>query len=130
MTELPKRCKLGNASMASQRQAEMLVHGSTLPRSEFPVFLAVPDLSDQFGTLHPSRLQRLKHVTESPCLNSVTHEENADDDDDTERSPSNSRWRPGLAGVSVGWGHNPAKKSVRTGAACSVGKTCTYTRLK
>ena len=25
-----------------------------------------------------------------------------DDDDDTQRSPSNSRWRPGLTGVSVG----------------------------
>ena len=37
--------------------------------------------------------------------------------------------RPGLTGVSVGV-ITPRKKSVRTGAACSVGKTCTYTRLK
>ena len=39
------------------------------------------------------------------------------DDDDTQRSPSNRRECRG---------HNPAKKSVRTGAACSVGKACLY----
>ena len=44
-----------------------------------------------------------------------------DDDDDTQRSPSNSRWRPGLAGVSVGV-ITPRQKSVTTEVACSVGK--------
>ena len=52
-----------------------------------------------------------------------------DDDDDPQRSPSNSRQGPGLAGVSAGV-ITPRKKSVKAGAACSVGKACTYTRLK
>ena len=51
-----------------------------------------------------------------------------DYDDDTQRSPSNSRWRPGLTGVSVGV-ITPRKKSVTTEVACSVGKICTYTLL-
>ena len=53
---------------------------------------------------------------------------NGCDDDDTQRSPSNSRWRPGLTGVSVGV-ITPTKKSVTTEVACSVGKFCTYTLL-
>ena len=48
-----------------------------------------------------------------------------DDDDDTQRSPSNSRW-PYRRECR---GHNPAKKSVRSGAACTVGKACSYTQL-
>ena len=47
-----------------------------------------------------------------------------DDDDDTQRSPSNSRWRPGRRECR---GHNPTKKSVTTEVACSAGKLHVHT---
>ena len=51
-----------------------------------------------------------------------------DNDNDTQRRPSNSRQRPGLTGVSVGV-ITPKKESVRAGTVCSVGKICTCTQL-
>ena len=61
------------------------------------------------------------------CTFLNTQDDDDDDDDTQKKSVQQSleawRYRRECRG------HNPTKKSVRTGAACSGGKVCTCTRL-
>ena len=52
---------------------------------------------------------------------------NDNDDNDTQRSPSNCRERSDLTGVSAGV--TTPRKSVGAGVTCAIGKVCTCTQV-